>query len=237
MKTNLSFSRASAGTSSRSLRLRAGSITVLMPARSAASTFSLTPPIGSTRPRSEISPVIATSLAPACRSAATPIARNIATPAHGPSFGVAPAGTWIWRSILSSVCPVESVFATVSAACADSFITSPSWPVRISLPCPASARLDEQDVAADRRPGKAGRHAGDRGTQRHLVLEARCAERVLHVLRIDGDRDARRAFRDLHRRVAQTKPSSRSRLRTPASRVYSAMMVRRPSSVNSMRSA
>jgi hypothetical protein len=36
---------------------------VLMPARCAPSTFSFTPPIGSTRPRSVISPVIATSRA------------------------------------------------------------------------------------------------------------------------------------------------------------------------------
>jgi hypothetical protein len=38
--TNLSCARASAGMSSRSRSLRAGSITVVMPARSAASTFS-----------------------------------------------------------------------------------------------------------------------------------------------------------------------------------------------------
>jgi hypothetical protein len=35
--------------------------TVVMPARSAANSFSFRPPIGSTRPRSVISPVIATS--------------------------------------------------------------------------------------------------------------------------------------------------------------------------------
>ena len=46
----------------RSLRFFAGSITVLMPARMAASTFSLMPPTGSTSPRSVISPVIAVSL-------------------------------------------------------------------------------------------------------------------------------------------------------------------------------
>jgi len=42
-----------------SLRLRAGSITRWIPARIAASTFSLMPPTGSTRPRRLISPVIA----------------------------------------------------------------------------------------------------------------------------------------------------------------------------------
>src|SRR3712207_7714094 len=39
-----------------------GMKTLVTPARSAASSFSFSPPIGSTRPRSVISPVIATSL-------------------------------------------------------------------------------------------------------------------------------------------------------------------------------
>jgi len=56
---------------------------------------------------------------------------NIATPALGPSFGIAPAGTWTCTLAFSK--PAGSsprlaarVFARVSAACADSFITSPS---------------------------------------------------------------------------------------------------------------
>ena len=68
-------------------------MTVRMPARAAASTFSFTPPIGSTSPRKEISPVIATS-ARTCRSVRSDAsATYIATPALGPSFGIAPAGT------------------------------------------------------------------------------------------------------------------------------------------------
>ena len=70
-----------------------------MPPRCAASTFSLSPPIGSTRPRSVISPVIATSLAhrDACQSAETS-AVAIVMPADGPSLGIAPSGTWTWMS-------------------------------------------------------------------------------------------------------------------------------------------
>jgi hypothetical protein len=83
------------GTSSRSFWLRAGSSTVVMPARVAASTFSFTPPIGSTRPRSEISPVIATSLRAVRPVSIETSATNMATPALGPSFGMAPAGTWM----------------------------------------------------------------------------------------------------------------------------------------------
>ena len=64
-----------------------------MPARSAASTFSLMPPIGNTSPRKLISPVIATSLRTGLLVMSDASARNIATPALGPSLGVAPAGT------------------------------------------------------------------------------------------------------------------------------------------------
>src|SRR3989475_5336585 len=51
----------SSSTSTMSLWLRAGTTTVLTPARAAAVSFSLSPPLGSTRPRSVSSPVIATS--------------------------------------------------------------------------------------------------------------------------------------------------------------------------------
>ncbi|TXI07986.1 MAG: hypothetical protein E6Q63_06765, partial [Novosphingobium sp.] len=50
-----------AGISARSLRFSSGISTVLMPPRSAASSFSFKPPMASTRPRSVTSPVIATS--------------------------------------------------------------------------------------------------------------------------------------------------------------------------------
>ena len=54
--------------------------------------------------------------------------------------------------------PRRSVRArtTDSAADADSFITSPSWPVRISWPLPGtSVDFDLQQVAADFGPGQA----------------------------------------------------------------------------------
>ena len=70
-----------------------------MPARCAPSTFSFKPPIGSTRPRSVISPVIATSLRTGRPDIADTSAVAIVTPADGPSFGIAPAGTWMCASI------------------------------------------------------------------------------------------------------------------------------------------
>src|SRR5581483_1401705 len=95
-KMNRSWRRSSSGTSARSRSFRAGRTTVVSPARWAARTFSLMPPTGSTAPRSVISPVMATSLRtgrPVTRDASAVI---IVTPAEGPSFGTAPAGTWTW---------------------------------------------------------------------------------------------------------------------------------------------
>ena len=72
----------------------------------------------------------------------------IVTPADGPSFGIAPAGTWMCTSIDPSLSAgmlrVSAwVAAYVSAARALSFITSPSWPVRMSdrLPHPLTCTL------------------------------------------------------------------------------------------------
>ena len=79
-------------------------------------------------------------------------------------------------------------------------------------------RLDEQDVAADRGPGEAGRDARNAGADRDLVLELARAEDLAHVVGLDAHA-LRGAFGDAHGDVAQTAPICRSRLRTPASRV------------------
>ena len=90
--------RVSSGTSSRSSMLNLGKITSVMPARWAPSTFSFTPPIGSTRPRSVISPVIATERRTGRSVRAEIMAVAMAVPADGPSLGMAPAGTWMCTS-------------------------------------------------------------------------------------------------------------------------------------------
>ena len=90
-----------AGMSARSFSFSSGIITVLMPALSAASSFSFRPPMGSTRPRSVISPVMATSLRTGMPVITETMAVTMATPAEGPSFGVAPSGTCTWMSRLS----------------------------------------------------------------------------------------------------------------------------------------
>ena len=63
-------------------------------------------------------------------------------------------------------------------------------------------RLDEQDVAADWRPGEAGRDARHAGAHRHLVLEAARAQHLVEILGRDDD-FRRGALGDLHRDAAQ----------------------------------
>src|SRR5690554_3123375 len=66
-----------------------------IPARLAASIFSLIPPTGNTFPRSVISPVIA-RLGRTLRCVYNDDSDvTIVIPADGPSLGIAPSGTWI----------------------------------------------------------------------------------------------------------------------------------------------
>eukprot|EP00982_Pelagococcus_subviridis_P014261 31315-Pelagococcus_subviridis.AAC.4 len=58
--------------------------------------FSLTPPTGSTSPRSDTSPVIAVSDRAGRSLNSDTSAVHIVTPADGPSFGIAPCGRWTW---------------------------------------------------------------------------------------------------------------------------------------------
>ena len=86
------------GISSRSFLFRFGRITVVSLARLAAKSFSFNPPMGRTRPRRVISPVIARSRRTGICDNVDAMAMAMVMPADGPSFGIAPAGTWIWRS-------------------------------------------------------------------------------------------------------------------------------------------
>src|SRR5215471_11579625 len=103
------------GISARSFSFSFGMSTVVRPPRSAASSFSLRPPIGSTRPRKVISPVIAMSLRTGMPVSTETIEVTIATPADGPSFGVAPSGTWTWMSLLSQSVGGDRPFGLLEA--------------------------------------------------------------------------------------------------------------------------
>lgn len=73
------------------------------PASCAASTFSFIPPTGSTLPVSVISPVIAMSFLTFLFVSSDTSAVVIVIPADGPSFGIAPAGKWMWMSLPSKM--------------------------------------------------------------------------------------------------------------------------------------
>ncbi len=69
------------------------------------------------------------------------IAVVIAMPALGPSLGVAPSGTCTWMSLFSNTSSLmpsmrARLRTTERAASTDSFITSPSEPVRMMTPLP-----------------------------------------------------------------------------------------------------
>ena len=67
--------------------------TSFIPARFAASIFSLIPPTGNTLPRKVISPVIARNGFTLRFVNDEANAVSMVTPAEGPSFGIAPSGT------------------------------------------------------------------------------------------------------------------------------------------------
>ena len=226
-------------------RCGAGSSTVLMPARAAASTLSLMPPTGSTRPRSEISPVIATS--PRARRPGQRRderrherdARRRAVLRHGARRHV--QVDLARRERARARMPSDSALARTqeSAASADSCITSPSWPVRRSrtpLPPGMPRRLDEQDVAAVAAcRASPTTTPGCVGALGRLGQVRRRAERLGDERRVDAQRrrTASRRRRRARAPCASASRSWRSRLRTPASRVYSCTtcssgVVRRP---------
>src|SRR5215207_8484761 len=95
--------RISSGMSRKSFSFLRGRMTIFAPARWAARILLFSPPIGRTRPRSVISPVIATSLRTGMFARALTIAVAIVIPADGPSFGIPPAGTWMWRVFFSKI--------------------------------------------------------------------------------------------------------------------------------------
>ncbi len=136
---------------------------------------------------------------------------TIVTPALGPSFGIAPAGTWTWNSRFSNAfsgrCPSAS-----------------AWPLHVGQRDPRrllhdvaqlagqdqparrpvmARRLDEQDVAARAGHRQAGGDARDRRACRRLLEDLRRPSASTDGVDVDRDRLVRRTRRDLRRRLAQ----------------------------------
>ena len=158
----------------------------MIPARCAASDFSLSPPIGSTWPVSVTSPVIATSLRTGRPLISEERATVIATPAEGPSLGTAPAGTWMWMSCSAN--QSSSSFGRdlppVAAHVGERRLRRLLHHVaelagdRQLARARHRGRLDEEDVAAGRRPGEAGGDAGVLGAAPLLGEDAAAAEQL-----------------------------------------------------------
>ena len=190
-------SRTSSGTSSRSGPLRSGRTTSVSPARWAASTFCLTPPMGSTRPCSVTSPVMPTTERTGTSRSRLTSAVVMVTPADGPSLGTAPAGTCTWKRLPAKAAGSIPSSLGVRAHVGEGDLRrllhdvaqlagegEPLGPV-------GHARLDEEDVAAGAGHGQAGDHAGHAGAVGRLEEEVRPAEPAPHVVGLDDDRSLR----------------------------------------------
>jgi hypothetical protein len=97
--TTVTGSRYSSSTVT-SRRFARGTTTRVTPASAAASIPGVTPPTGSTSPRTDSEPVIATDWSTATPSSAETTAVATVTDAESPSTPPAPAPTnWMWTSI------------------------------------------------------------------------------------------------------------------------------------------
>src|SRR6266550_1384845 len=178
----------SSGTSTMSLWLRAGTITVLTPARAVA----------------------------------------IVIPADGPSLGTAPAGTCRCTSVCvnaSSGIPSAPARARnkLHAACADSFITSPSCPVKVIWPFPgiwiASMNMMSPPTGVHARPVAPPTSGLRPATSLCTLGWPAYFSRFLIGIRTAPARPSTTSNAALR----STPWISRSSCRTPASRVYSAI--------------
>src|SRR5665213_583289 len=224
---NVISPRTASGTSSRSGPLRSGSTTVVSPARWAANTFWRTPPMGSTRPWRVTSPVIPTAGETGRSVSRLTRAVVMVTPAEGPSFGTAPAGTWTWNRLPANTdgsIPSSGAWDRTKerAISADSRITSPSWPVMVR-PSGPSIIVASTESTSPPAPVTASPVATP-GTEVRSADSKKNRGRPSQVLTSSSSTTSGRgpgssgaATRPATLRSSF--PSSRSRERTPASRV------------------
>src|SRR3984957_16992974 len=196
--------RTSSGTSSRSGPLRSGRMTSVNPARWAASTFCLTPPIGNTRPCSVTSPVMPTIERTGTARRRLTSAVVMVTPAEGPSLGTAPAGTCPGNPFPAKTAgPPPSAPPGVRAHVGERDFCRLLHDVAQlaregeSLGTVGDAGLDEEDVAARSGHGQAGDHTVHAGPIGRFEEEVRPAEPTPHVVRFDDDRSLALARREL----------------------------------------
>ena len=178
-----------------------------MPPRSAASSFSLRPPIGRTRPRKVTSPVIATSRRTGMPVSVEIIAVTMPMPADGPSLGTAPSGKWTWMSLRAKIDRLDAIGRRARLHEAhrrlDRFLHHfAELAGRLDLALAGDGdRFDRQQFAADLGPGEAGDRADLVLFLADAVTVAPNAEEIGEVVR--GELDALDlAFEDLAQRLA-----------------------------------
>ena len=190
-RTSLIDLRISSGMSRRSFSFLRGRMTILAPDRCAARILLLSPPIGRTRPRRVISPVMATSLRTGMPVRALTMARAIVMPADGPSLGMAPAGTWMWRVFFSKTSRVDAELAGMGpgprqagpgALAHDLAQLAGEDEVLLAL---HAGDLDGDDIATDLGHDEARRGADLVLGLELAVLEALRAEQVGQLLLVD----------------------------------------------------
>ena len=182
------------------------------------------PPTGSTRPRKLISPVIAVSLRIVRPVNSEVSAMNMATPAQGrPWASRRPARGHGCRSCSNTAGSIPSCGGAVldqAQRRLGAFLHHLAQLAGQDQPAGArdARRLDEQDVAADRRPGQAGRDAGHAVRIATSFSKRGCAE---DRRQLAGPICDLAALPSATRTAAcrSTRPISRSSQRTPASRV------------------
>ena len=203
-----------------------------MPARAAASTLSLMPPTGSTRPRSEISPVIARSPRARRPESTETSAVASAMPAEGPSFGHG-ARRHVQVDLAALERPASRMPERLGVRAhpgerglgglAHHVAELAGEPQPHALAAGHRRGLDEEDVAAVAGAREADDDAGHWvGALGGLGQVRRRAERLGDEGGVDAHRFAL-GFGSATRRAALRTSVAmwRSRFRTPASRVYS----------------
>ncbi len=149
----------------------------------------------------------------------------IVTPARGPSLGVAPAGTWMWTVVFSKMAGIEPELLRPRPDVAHPgtrrllhHVAELAGQDEVVLAVHLRG-LDLDDVAAGVADDEAGHHADLVLRLELAVVEASRPEVLLEVFGLDDDLRLRVARHACARPCATTLAISRSRFRTPASRV------------------
>ena len=175
-RVEVQLRRTSGAISSRSFWLAKGMMMFLMPTRRAARAFSLSPPMARASPRRSISPVMAKVFFTGTPLSTESSTVAMASPALGPSLGIAPSGKWMCRSFFWNTSGSISKASPAAADVAEGGLGALLHHVAQLAgehQCALAGHLQgfhEQHFAAGGGPGQARHHAHP-GRLEPLVLE------------------------------------------------------------------